>query len=830
MGLLAVAVAAAGARLWEEVAILRAAPRDNSRWSTAQLEVDVLRLQLAIESVRTGDATLDHVRRWYDLLYSRIKTISTGDVFASFRKSPDVEPLVERLESFLAKTTPVIDGSDQQLAAAMVEFRVQLDEISETSRNLALNAVYFFAERSDAERRQFADGLTAAMAASLALIVLLGVSLLYIDAQHRLAARRVLDVERSRRRLAATTNASLDGIVVMNADGVVIDWNKAAEEIFGRSGEEAVGREMAGMIVPKRYLEAHRKGMTRFLTTGEKRVVDAGRVELSALRADGGEFPVELTIASAESGEGPIFISYLRDISKRLADEKALTEARDAAMTADRAKSEFLAVMSHEMRTPLNGVLGLLDLLQNTKLDERQKEYVETATVSGEVLLNHINDVLDITRIEAGKVRFEQEPVDLGPLIDEVLEIAGPVASANGNRVETAVDAGIGVLSGDPHRLRQVLINLIGNAAKFTRNGRITVGATATPAPDGGVEVKISVTDTGPGIAPEDRERIFEDFVTLDSSYDRAHSGTGLGLAISRRIVRGMGGEIGVADGPVGGSRFWVRLPMQRAQAVPAQAEPTESRPQAITPRKVLVVEDNDVNRLVLREMLANAGHSVREARNGREGVEAALGEHFDLILMDVSMPEVDGVEATRRIRASEGPCRETPIIGLTAHAMPEEQKRFVSEGMQLCLTKPVRRQELLGQIAQWTDGANELGDEAEAPAGAETPLIDTDVLGDLALSLPAELLRSMVAKAAAEFAGATEGLRAETDPAELERRVHKLSGGAAVLGAARLHARYREIESAAKSGRLEDARALLAGLDPLVAETVTLLEEAVSG
>ena len=824
--LLAALVLLTGLRLHGEVSKLRAAPRDNVQWAVAQLEVDLLHLHLAIEYAMEGEGTLDEVRRRFDLLYSRVRTVTNGAFFRQLRTDERVEPHIVELEQFLADVVPLVDGPDDRLSTALGDIDDRLGDLNSTARALALEAVRYFAEVSDRERERFVDVLMTALITGLALIVLLAASLLYIDAQRRISARRAAENERSRRRLRATTNAALDAIVVANSEGRIIDWNAGAARVFGYSQEEARDGDMAQLIIPQRYREAHRAGMKRYLDTGEKRVVDAGRVELSAIRSDGTEFPVELAIASDETEDGPIFISYLRDISHRVAAQAALTEARDAALAADRAKSEFLAVMSHEMRTPLNGVLGMLDLLESTALDERQRNFVETATVSGEVLLRHINDVLDITRIEAGKMSLARERIEVADIIEQVLEIGRPLAEAKGNRVETTVEEGLGVFLGDPHRIRQVLLNLVGNAAKFTENGRIVVDAHAVGDVDDTAEIEISVSDTGCGVAPEDRKRIFDDFVTLDASYERSHSGTGLGLAISRRIITSMGGEIGVRDGPEDGSCFWIRVPLQRTTADPEQPAPAPQIAEATEPKHVLVVEDNEINRMLVTEMLGNAGHIVEEARNGREGVEAAMRAHFDIILMDISMPEMDGIEATRRIRSSNGPCRDVPILGLTAHAGAEERERFAASGMQFCLAKPIRRNALLQQIIAQT-GAEPAAPDMPKPR--EIELIDDLVFSDLEEMLPPERLRAMVSEARSTMNGTLSDLRAHgpgIDASEMAKQIHKLAGTAAVLGAERLHSQLNEIETTAKLGRAEEARAMLADVDELVEETFSVLEE----
>lgn len=500
---------------------------------------------------------------------------------------------------------------------------------------------------------------------------------------------------------------ALEAIIVADHDGKIINWNPGAEMIFGRASADVLGVDMSELIIPDRFRESHRTGMARYLRTREKHVIDAGRVVLSALRIDGTEFPVELAIAATESDTGPIFISYIRDISKRVETQQHLTEARDAALAADRAKSQFLAVMSHEMRTPLNGVLGVMDLLARTELTPEQRGHVEVATLSGEVLLRHVNDVLDITRVEAGRMDIERVPLTLEEIIEQVLEIGRPLADAKQNSIATRIDPGLGRVLGDPHRLRQVLLNLVGNAAKFTEQGEITVAVDVLSKSTDEMTVEVSVHNTGAPIPAEDRARIFEDFVTLDASYKRSNTGSGLGLAISRRIIEGMSGSIGLDDDVADGNRFWFRLQLDLAPEENIEGAAMEAFPSAepeMKPRRILVVEDNKINRDIVRAMLEHAGHQVTEATDGREGIELAGRAFFDAILMDISMPVVTGLEATEQIRNGSGPCRDAPIIGLTAHALPDELEHFAAAGMQACLTKPVRRDVLLQTIDRQTE------------------------------------------------------------------------------------------------------------------------------
>lgn len=820
---LTVLVLVTGSRLLAEIEALKAAPRDNVQWTLSQLEVDLLLLDQAIRRASTAPETLTAVRKRFDLFYSRVDTLTKGSAFAELRSgSPGPENLLE-LQTFLKDSITLIDGDDDALQRELEPLAARTRELAATVKELSLKGVKLYAAASDARRNTFTSTLVISIYVSGGLILLLGVLMVFLGRQSRISQERARDSDRARRRVTATVNASLDAVVVADGKGMVIDWNDAASEVFGYPRDKVMGREMADLIVPESLREAHRAGMARFLATGVKHVVDSGRLELTALRADGTEFPVELSIVLAEQDDGAVFVSYLRDISARLAGERALTEARDAAMAADKAKSEFLAVMSHEMRTPLNGVLGVLDLLEDTELTSQQRKYVAAAVNSGEILLHHINDVLDITRIEADRMVFDSAPVDLAALLRDTVGVTAPIAEANGNSVSISDDLQGGHYLTDEHRLRQILLNLLGNAAKFTSDGAIIAGIRRLEVNDGLEMIEFAINDSGPGIAPEDRERIFEDFVTLDPSYDRKTSGSGLGLAIVRRIAQAMGGEMGVGSSILGGARFWFRLPLERTERAPRQV-PTPVIPSKGQSR-ILLVEDNSVNRMVVREILESAGHEIVEAEHGQEGVLVAGRERFDLILMDVSMPVMDGVTATQAIRDSQGLSRDTPIVGLTAHAMPEERSRFLAAGMRDCLIKPVRRADLLEIAGRFSSRPMPVPDKQET----DDQIVDEEVIADLSAALSASKLSETIGKVTAELEAGPDKLHSLADDdafSQIAELAHRLAGSAAIVGGRSLQKRLAAIQNAGKSADARQVADALEGLEEHVEKLTQILRE----
>ncbi|HZS87040.1 MAG TPA: MASE1 domain-containing protein [Chloroflexota bacterium] len=392
-----------------------------------------------------------------------------------------------------------------------------------------------------------------------------------------------------------------------------------------------------------------------------------------------------------------------------------LAQANAELEKASRAKSEFLATMSHEIRTPLNGVIGLTSLLQSTPLSPRQREYVGGIQASGEALLGLINDILDFSKIEAGQLSLERQPFDLGHLIGEVVDQFRGQARAKGLELSAHVDPAVPPLVlGDVGRLRQVLLNLVGNALKFTAQGAVGVQVGVVEESAEGVLLRITVRDTGIGIAPEAQARLFEPFTQADAATTRRYGGTGLGLAIAKRLVERMDGEIGVESALGQGSTFWVQLPLARAAAgvvppaVRMQLGPVAPAPEVAesgTRGHILVAEDNAINRLVVVGLLQGLGYAVETAENGRQAAEAVGRGHYDLVLMDLHMPELDGFAATAAIRrdeAAEGKGRRVPIVALTADALPGDAEKSLVAGMDDHLTKPITPKRLATVVERW--------------------------------------------------------------------------------------------------------------------------------
>jgi signal transduction histidine kinase/CheY-like chemotaxis protein len=416
----------------------------------------------------------------------------------------------------------------------------------------------------------------------------------------------------------------------------------------------------------------------------------------------------------------------LREVAVRREAETALraSEARLQQLNMDleqasQAKSAFLATMSHEIRTPLNGVLGLGELLLDTPLTPEQRVYLNGIVASGQTLLGLLSDILDFSKIEAGQLTLETQPLDLRQLMHEVVTLFALQAQTKGLDLHAHVDPALPeMLLGDPLRLRQVLTNLVGNAVKFTVQGAVEVRVTVNEEHTQGVPVQIAVRDTGIGIAPEEQLRLFTPFMQADSSTTRRYGGTGLGLTIAKRLVELMGGQIGVQSTPGLGSTFWLTLRLVRCGAVgDVEAIELPDVGPAGQRGRILVAEDNAVNRLVAVGLLERLGYAVETVENGQQAVDRVRREPFDLVLMDVHMPEMDGLAAAAAIRAQEqaaAPGQHLPIVALTADALMGDVEKSRAAGMDDHMSKPLTQERLAAVVERWVPTRVESGHKRE--------------------------------------------------------------------------------------------------------------------
>ena len=520
-----------------------------------------------------------------------------------------------------------------------------------------------------------------------------------LDEQVQLSLSRTELEQTARRyeRLALVARFAGDSVMFTTPDGR-IEWvNEAFSRITGYSFDDAVGQLPGDLLnAPDTSPEA----LSELLAA-----IDEGRpcrIEVKNRTKAGKPIWMDINMSPVFSADGrlDVFISVERDITDAKAQQAELAAARLVAEAASRAKSQFLATMSHEIRTPMNGVIGVAELLADTELDPVQRDYVATIVDSGRALLTIINDVLDLSKLEAGRMDLAEEDFDLGALIGRSIELMRPVAQGKGLSLALDLPQNLPRHRGDPGRLRQVVLNLLGNAVKFTESGGVKLRLDWRPG-EGRDWIDLHVEDTGIGIPPERQALVFDSFAQADSTIGRRFGGTGLGLTISRELVRRMGGDISLVSALGRGSVFTISLPLARAQAAASGPQPGQEAPR--TALRILVAEDNRTNALIVRRLLEPCVAAFHAAEDGAAAVAAWHAQRPDLILMDVSMPGMDGLEATRVIRAAEA--REglprVPIFALTAFSDAEHQTAFIAAGMDGALTKPFLRAELFALLRQ---------------------------------------------------------------------------------------------------------------------------------
>ncbi|SMH47917.1 PAS domain S-box protein [Azospirillum agricola] len=632
----------------------------------------------------------------------------------------------------------------------------------------------------------------------------------------------------SEHRYRAMFEAVGQPIVTTDQDGSIIGFNPSAERLFGHREEEVTGWSIA-LLMPEPDRSIPLDLLKRCRAAGHASPVMEQR-ELTIRRKDGATVPVEIALSGWRSDGRDCFIGILRDLTQTKQIEDSLRQARDSAEHANRMKSQFLATISHEIRTPMHGVLGTLALLGDGDLAPEHRHLATVARRSAETLLRLLDDILDFSKLEAGRITIEEADCDPAQVLETVLELFEPGARDKGIAlsVELAPSVPDAVMT-DAARLRQILCNLVGNALKFTEAGHVVMRVRRGGDLEGGrFRLEFEVEDTGIGLHPEAAATLFDRFTQADSSITRRYGGTGLGLAICKELCAAMGGGIGVRSAPGQGSLFTFSItclastPQERTDR--ERAAQAAAPPPALPPLRVLAVDDNPVNRDIVRRLLQRGGHSVLIASDGREAVRMAEETDIDLVLMDVQMPGMDGLEATRRIRGLENRNSRIPIIALTAQASRSSQSECLAAGMNGFVTKPVRPNVLWREMA-----AALCGREAEAealpaaPPGPES-LIDREQSESIAGVLGPEGWREAIDGLAASARKQIVTLHRALDGGEVEHRrvAHSLKGMAWNVGAKRLGAVAAEIEKAAC---LEEARPLVAGLEDLLARTLDALE-----
>lgn len=538
----------------------------------------------------------------------------------------------------------------------------------------------------------------------------------YLDTTER------LDHQRSRREAEQRFRLLVEGVTdyaiyMLDPAGYVTSWNSGAERIKGYSAEEIIGNHVSHFYTEE---DADAGAVQTALETAMR----DGRFETESwrVRKDGTKFWAHVVISALRDPSG-----HLIGFAKVTRDTTESRRAREAQI-ANEAKTEFLATMSHEIRTPLNGVIGYTERLLDEELTPNQRLFAKRIQNAGSMLLTVVEDILDFSRIEAGRIELEYYPFSLEALVDNAISIVSLAAEEKRLSVRFELDPEIPkILTGDEARIRQVILNLLSNAVKFTFRGHITLKVRSEGRTEQGEILRFNVTDTGIGIPHDKSDQLFRRFSQLDASIRRDFGGTGLGLAISKRLIELMDGEIGYEAEEGGGSTFWFRLVLPVADLLhTAMDENGDSEP----PRRarILVAEDLEINQELARSILERAGHEVDVVADGAAAVQAVASGRYDLVLMDVQMPVLDGLGAVKAIRALAPPLRDIPVISMTANVLPEQIRRSKRAGVNDQIGKPIRRADLLKKVHDWLPAAT------VPPPGGSEPTLSTDPVSDQAI------------------------------------------------------------------------------------------------
>ncbi len=643
-------------------------------------------------------------------------------------------------------------------------------------------------------------------------------------AERKTAQAQAQSRERQFRQLL---DSAPDAVVISNAEGVITMVNRRAESLFGYKREELIG-QLVEILVPKVYSRTQEANHENYYVSQVHSRLEGSEQELYGVTREGREFPAELSLAPIETEEGLMISSAIRDITERKQVEQVLQAAKEMSDAANRAKSEFLANMSHEIRTPLNAIIGMAYLAMKTDLNPKQRDYIGKIHFSGGHLLGVINDVLDLSKIEAGKLEIESTAFRLDRLLDNVLTLTGEKASARDLKLVIDVAPEFPkFLRGDFLRLGQVLINFTNNAIKFTETGRITIRVKKGSETESDMLVRFEVEDTGMGLTPEQQHKLFQPFQQADASTTRKFGGTGLGLAISSKLAHVMGGEIGVESVAGKGSTFWFTARLEKvAEGDQSQddkawhAAQMEKKQQLNSMRNshILLAEDNLFNQQVARELLEQAGVNVAIANNGQQAVDLARKQRFDCVLMDVQMPELDGLEATRMLRA-DPLTANLRIIALTANAQQSDKDMCHAAGMDDFITKPFLPEQFYATIAKWLVGELATTEPTQAVAAvtesADTDIIDLAVLAKIVGNDPAKLKKFALKFIESADKGMTEieTALAQEDLAALAAVGHRMKSSAKTVGAMGFAELCHALELLRNGGNLQQAKGIITNL-----------------
>lgn len=790
---------AARSELLGELERLAAAQSDNVTWNVSQLEVDYLNLLAAVDHVVLGgdgdaEAALAAARLRYDILYSRVAFLKSSSRFAELEHAESViaglaglQEAVLRLEGSFDPAVPAFVERAPGIRQALTDYRPEV-------RRFVLSTLDAVSVKADAQRVRLRDLLLSVTGISVAALAILTSISTALVVANSAARRRAAAQERLSSNLNTTIEASPFAVIAASQDGIVRQFNSAAAAMFRIPRDAALGRRMSELGFFSAGHSAEFLAPEKVFEHAARRAVVPQRA--ICRRADGATFVSETVFAFDEdAGQLPVVIVFVRDISEQETRESALTKAVTRARASEEAKSRFLAVMSHEMRSPLSSAIAALDLLDGTKgLGRRQRDYLGIVQRGTSSALEQVDDILELAHLDGGS--RTEEPVPLDPLeyLGGIEMSFRPLAEKRGNalRFRLAGLAGRRILV-RRRLLSRVVTNVLGNAIKFTKDGTVTVDAVLSPTLEGQGILSIEVADTGAGIPADKLEAVFEDFEILDDSPGREMSGTGLGLGIVRRAVAALDGKVSVASEPSKGTMFrlWIPVGVEAAEAAARPGAPREAAVARSEPaRSVLIVDDVEANRVVLRDMVRRIGHRAVLAESGPEAIGICLSDAPDLVLMDCGMPGMSGMAAAREIAARLGDAAP-PIIGLTANIMHGRGGAEDRDCFSALEVKPIP----LARLRELVEGAAEVSRPGPG-AGRDPVLAEMIEVREMIGAPQFDIL-------AASLAGEMETLLAElaSPMSPSPEFVHRAAGACASLGVGPIHALLTECEEAMRSG-----------------------------
>lgn len=784
----------------------RAAASDNRVWATSQLEVDHKNLLLALDAARhiPLDDAKDRIAVAFDIYYSRVEILYAALKLAELPSSlrSDLEKAVQGRDALAVQ----FDNLDLDDPAALARLTADATLQSPLLRQIALESLGYFIDDANMAREREVMLWTRFLVNSLVLIVLMATAMCFALLLRRQLSDQIELVQSAANDTRMVYDATMMAVVVSDLDGKIVLFNAAAEKVYGCQASDIVGRNIAETMIPPHRLDSHFRAMKRLQDEGTDNWLTGKPKLTTTLDAKGREIPIELTIlANRDTNGKTLLIAFIRDVSEQLAYERNLRAARDEARHHAESRTMFLATMSHEMRTPLHGLLASLDLIDEAGQSPEARRLLATARDCALRSVSQINDVLDLIQIDES-----QEPATAfapAGVVAEIIAEQAAIARERGNRLQINVTGAAKeqLWSGAAKTFARVMYNLIGNALKFTENGSVQVDLRFQTDADGGHRLAVAVQDSGIGISAEDQARIFDLFVTSPSTgAGRRQDGTGLGLAIARKGVEKMGGHLSLESTLGAGSRFHfdIALAVPLASALPAETRPPVVR-QLNFDLSCLVVDDNIVNLELTAQMLRQLGCKVLACDNGAAAVSATLQMQFDVIFMDLNMPGgMSGGEAARKIRSLEQADPQNRarscIIALTADTTFGNPLEVAEQGMDRVLHKPVRTPDLVRML----DGLESRPDQfgiTEQPAAGDASFDEL-----FALMGPVAAKRLLVG-VVDDLRAVQSSLSKDADP-QLEDILHRATGSAGMVGLSDLSLTMSgAVRTLRQQGHLED-------------------------